>query len=298
MKQTTSQWNDLGGWPWRMWRSSSSHMSKAQEEVPTTLEHSNHGPRVVGGGTQGPWAETGMDPSATVSRVALISMGSWEGSPAGWVPKSVFQKDDTKGQVDPTSSARHTHEPRRTSRGPYLRSGPIVRLWEDWPWAPSWGLGGPAVGPSWGLRGPAVGLSWGSGRTITGFIMNFQEQRWKIQFLDSLSGKDGGLIWNSCSHFRELWTRDPTPLGSWASSLCAPRLLRESKEARVTSQMLSSWLRLHCLKPGTSATSARCLRLVPWATSRICLPISSAPSWDHSTVRKVEGWLRSFFFLL
>ena len=46
-----------------------------------------------------------------------------------------------------------------------LAAGPIVRVWPH-----REALGGPAAG----------------------FIMNFQEQQWKMQFLDSLSGKDGG----------------------------------------------------------------------------------------------------------
>lgn len=44
---------------------------QSREEVPTMLEHPNHGSRVVGGGTPG--AETGMDPSALLSSVAFVT---------------------------------------------------------------------------------------------------------------------------------------------------------------------------------------------------------------------------------
>ena len=83
----------------------------------------------------------------------------------------MFQDDDTKRAGGSTAGHLPCLGTRRTSYGPHRE-----------------GLGGPAVGPIvrvWphreGLGGPAVGL-----------IMNFQEQGWKMQVSDSLSGKDRG----------------------------------------------------------------------------------------------------------
>lgn len=60
--------------------------------------------------------------------------------------------------------------------------GPIMRVQQDRLWAYCEGLGRPAVGP----------------------IMNFREQQWKVQVLDSLSvGRSAVLTLElNCSHFR------------------------------------------------------------------------------------------------
>ena len=93
---------------------------QSREEVPTTLEHSNHGPRVVGGGTQKAlglrleWTLLSWSAAWPLS----YAMGSWEGSPAGESPSLCFRKMTPKGQVDPLQGARHAREPGGPAVGP------------------------------------------------------------------------------------------------------------------------------------------------------------------------------------